>query len=308
MKNIIISKEVQNAINCKIPVVALETTIISHGMPRPKNVEVALEVENIIRKNGCIPATIGIIDGVIKVGLSKEEIYEFGVRDDIIKVSRRDLPFVVSKKKWGSTTVAATMIVCSMVGINFFVTGGIGGVHREYDNILDISADLDELAKTNVNVVCAGVKAILDVPNTLEYLETKGVCVIGYKSDELAAFYSSKSGIKLEYSFDSEIEIANMIKTKNELGLREGVLISVPIPTKYEIPNIQIEKYIKIALDKAKLNNISGKRITPFLLKEITNLSNGRSLEANIHLIYNNAYVGSLLAKSYTEIVKNENI
>jgi pseudouridine-5'-phosphate glycosidase len=295
MSKIIISQKVADALKENKPIVALETTIISHGMPYPKNVEIALEVERIIEELGAVPATIGIVDGKAIIGLSKEQIQEFGTRKGILKVSRRDLPYVLSSNKWGATTVAGTMILANYAGIEVFVTGGIGGVHRHGNVTFDISNDLDELGKTDVTVVCAGAKAILDLPLTLEYLETKGVPVIGYNSDNLAAFYSSDSGIPLEYNLNLE-EISSFIQTKRQLNLKGGVLISNPIPKEYELPNNEINQYIELALKKANDNNITGKRVTPFLLSSITDLTNARSLEANIHLIKNNALVGAQLA------------
>ncbi len=279
------------------PVVALESTIISHGMPYPRNVETALEVEKTIADQGVIPATIGIIDGEIVIGMTKEEINEFGLKKGIKKVSRRDLPIVVSQGLWGATTVAATMICAAMAGIEVFVTGGIGGVHRNGENTFDISADLEELANTNVSVVCAGAKAILDLNLTMEYLETKGVPVLSYRSDELAAFYSRSSSIKLENVFQDVKEIAKIIKTKREMKLEGGVLISNPVPSEYEIRAEEINKIIDTAIAESVNQNILGKDVTPFLLKRVSEISGGKSLNANIQLILNNAKVGALIAK-----------
>ena len=297
-----VSEEVQNALKNNIPVVALESTIISHGMPYPQNVETALNVEKIIRENGCVPATIGIIDGVGIVGMSEEEIELFGKRKGILKASRRDLPIIMSKKLWGATTVATTMIFASMAGIEVFVTGGIGGVHKEGQFTFDISADLQELAKTNVTVVCAGAKAILDLPLTLEYLETFGVPVLGYKSNHLGAFYSTDSGLNVDYQMDSAEEIAQAIKIKRELNLQGGILVSNPIPKEYEIPNDEINVYIEEALKDAKKQGIKGKDTTPFLLAHIKEHTKGRSLESNIKLVYNNARVGALISKAYSNL------
>ena len=297
-----VSEEVQNALKNNIPVVALESTIISHGMPYPQNVETALNVEKIIRENGCVPATIGIIDGVGIVGMSEEEIELFGKRKGILKASRRDLPIIMSKKLWGATTVATTMIFASMAGIEVFVTGGIGGVHKEGQYTFDISADLQELAKTNVTVVCAGAKAILDLPLTLEYLETFGVPVLGYKSNHLGAFYSTDSGLNVDYQMDSAEEIAQAIKIKRELNLQGGILVSNPIPKEYEIPNDEINVYIEEALKDAKKQGIKGKDTTPFLLAHIKEHTKGRSLESNIKLVYNNARVGALISKAYSNL------
>ena len=299
-----ISEEVKNALKNNIPVVALESTIISHGMPYPENVKTALNVEKIIRDNGCIPATIGIIDGVPIVGMSADEIKLFGKTKGIAKVSRRDLPIIMAKKMWGATTVATTMILASMAGIEVFVTGGIGGVHKGAPETFDISADLQELANTNVTVVCAGAKAILDLPLTLEYLETLGVPVLGYKSENLAAFYSKDSGLKLDYYMNDANEIAKTIKFKRDMNLKGGILISNPIPDEASIDNDYINKFIDQAINDAKKANIHGKDTTPFLLKAIADATCGKSLEANIALIYNNAKIGSLIAKEYCNLNK----
>ena len=299
-----ISKEVQEALKNNIPVVALESTIISHGMPYPKNVETALNVERIIRENGCVPATIGIIEGTPIVGMSPEEIELFGKTPGILKASRRDLPVIMSKKLWGATTVTTTMIFANMAGIEVFVTGGIGGVHRGAETTFDISADLQELSKTNVTVVCAGAKAILDLPLTLEYLETFGVPVLGYKSENLGGFYSKDSGLKLDYKMESAKEIAEAIYYKRALNLKGGILVSNPIPSEYSIPNENINVYINKALEEAKKLNIKGKDVTPFLLKAITDATEGKSLEANIQLVYNNAIVGAEIAKEYNLLNK----
>lgn len=297
-----ISNEVKEALKNKMPVVALESTIISHGMPYPQNVKTALNVERIVRENGAIPATIGIIDGVPVIGMSNDEIELFGKQKGIEKVSRRDLPVIMAKKLWGATTVATTMILAAYAGIEIFVTGGIGGVHKGAPETFDISADLQELAKTNVTVVCAGAKAILDLPLTLEYLETYGVPVLGYKSSNLAAFYSKDSGLPLDYKMDDATEIAKTIKYKREMKLDGGILISNPIPDEYSLDNAYINKYIEKALESAKEQNIKGKAITPFLLKAISEATNNKSLEANIALIYNNAKIGAMIACEYAKI------
>ncbi len=299
-----ISDEVKLALKEGRPVVALESTIISHGMPYPKNVETALEVERIIRENGCVPATIGIIDGDPIVGMTPEEIELFGKRSGILKVSRRDLPIVMAKKMWGATTVASTMILANMAGIEVFVTGGIGGVHRGAQQTFDISADLQELAHTNVTVVCAGAKAILDLPLTLEYLETFGVPVLGYKSSNLGAFYSKDSGLKVDYKMDSEREIAEAIYYKRMMKLDGGILISNPIPDQYSMPSEVINLYIEKALKDADEKGIKGKEITPFLLKNIADNTHGNSLEANIKLVFNNAKIGARIAKELSNISK----
>lgn len=299
-----VSKEVEEALKAGKPVIALESTIISHGMPYPKNVETALNVEKIIRDNGCVPATIGIIDGIPIVGMSPDEIELFGKTKGIVKVSRRDLPIVMAKKMWGATTVATTMILAEKAGISLFVTGGIGGVHRGAQQTFDISADLQELAHTNVTVVCAGAKAILDLPLTLEYLETMGVPVLGYQSDNLGAFYSRDSGLKVDYNMKDAKEIANAMYFKKEMGLAGGILVSNPIPEEYSIPNSEIDAYIASAIEQAERSGIHGKDVTPFLLKTIADATEGRSLEANIKLVYNNALVGSLIAKEYSALKK----
>ena len=297
-----INPEVKHALENNIPVVALESTIISHGMPYPQNVQTALKVEQIIRDNGCVPATIGIIDGTPIVGMNAEEIELFGKTKGICKVSRRDLPIIMAKKLWGATTVATTMILANAAGIEVFVTGGIGGVHKGAQQTFDISADLQELANTNVTVVCAGAKAILDLPLTLEYLETFGVPVLGYKSENLAAFYSKDSGLKLDYKMADELEIAKAIYYKRQMKLDGGILISNPIPDEYSIENEYINKFIDKAIDDANKLNIKGKDTTPFLLKAIADATENKSLNANIALIYNNAKVGACIAKEYSKL------
>lgn len=299
-----VSEEVKAALAANKPVVALESTIISHGMPYPQNVETALKVEKIIRDHGGIPATIGIIEGVGVVGMSPEEIEEFGKRGmSIAKVSRRDLPVIMAQKKWGATTVATTMILAAHAGIEVFVTGGIGGVHREAQQTFDISADLQELAHTNVTVVCAGAKAILDLPLTLEYLETFGVPVLGYQSDELAAFYSRTSGLKVDYNMKDAKEIADSVTVKRALGLNGGVIVSNPIPKEYEMDPKVINTYIDNALEEMKKAGIKGKNCTPFLLKTIADATEGKSLASNIQLVFNNAVVGTAIA---SEICRNK--
>jgi len=297
-----VNPEVQKALNEGRAVVALESTIISHGMPYPKNVQTALRVEEVIRKHGAVPATIGIIDGVAVVGMTPEEIEEFGKRSGILKVSRRDLPVVYAKKLWAATTVAATMIIANQAGIEVFVTGGIGGVHRGAQETMDISADLQELAKTDVTVVCAGAKAILDLPLTLEYLETMGVPVLGYKTKELPAFYTSHSGLMVDYQVDSPLEMANIIKEKRNNGLKGGILLTNPIPEQFSMPKDVIDQAIEEALKRMDEQGIKGKECTPFLLKTIVELTGGDSLESNIELVLNNAAVGSEVAKEYARI------
>lgn len=292
-----ISPEVSEALANNRPVVALESTIIAHGMPYPQNVETALQVEDIIRKNGATPATIAIIDGQLRAGLSKDEIdYNGKLGQKVVKVSRRDLPFIVAKKMTGATTVASTMIIAEMAGIKIFATGGIGGVHRGAESSMDISADLQELANTNVVVVSAGAKAILDLKLTLEYLETHGIPVAGFGTDEFPAFYTRKSGLPVLYRVDTIIELAEMIYTKWQLGLNGGVLVANPIPdqaqVEFEYINEMIEKAVLIAEEKG----INGKAITPFLLAKIEELTKGESLKANIQLVFNNAKLGAELA------------
>lgn len=295
-------KEVAEALKNGKPVVALESTIISHGMPYPENVKTALLLENIITKAGATPATIGIIDGEIIVGMNEEQIEEFGKRSGIRKVSRRDLPVVVAKKEWGATTVAATMIISEMAGIEVFVTGGIGGVHRHAEKTFDISADLEEFALTNVTVISSGAKAILDLPLTLEYLETKGVTVLSYQSDEFASFYSRDSGLKMEDRLGSPLEVAHIIQVKRDLKLKGGILVSNPIPKQFEMPKAEIDKAIDHALVQAKKLGVKGKEVTPFLLKEIANLTKGKSLETNIQLIKNNALLGAEVAIALAQL------
>ena len=297
-----INPEVKKALESNRPVVALESTIISHGMPYPKNVETALRVEQVIRDHGCVPATIGIIDGEPIVGMTPEEIEQFGKRKGVLKVSRRDLPVVYAKKLWGATTVATTMIIANQAGIEIFVTGGIGGVHRGATETMDISADLQELAKTNVTVVCAGAKAILDLPLTLEYLETMGVPVLGFKTEELPAFYNSHSGLKVDYKVESAEEMAKIIKAKRDNKLVGGILLTNPILEEFEMPKEVIDNAINTALKKMEEEGVKGKECTPFLLKTIVELTGGDSLESNIHLVLNNAAVGSEVAKEYSKL------
>lgn len=293
-----VNPEVASALKEGKPVVALESTIIAHGMPYPKNVETALAVEKKIRDNGVVPATVGILNGRIKVGMTKEEIEYMAKADNVLKVSRRDFPLVVANKLDGATTVAGTMIAAKMAGIKVFVTGGIGGVHRGAGESFDISADLEELKITDVNVVCAGVKSILDIPATLEYLETSGVPVITYGQDEFPAFYSRRSGVMTEIRLDTPEEIANVLSMKDELELKGATLISVPVPEEDEIPFEEMDGVIKEALKECEEKHITGKRITPFLLSKVKDLTDGASLEANIKLVLNNADIGAKIAKN----------
>jgi pseudouridylate synthase len=295
---LVFSEEVAKAMKENKPVVALESTIISHGMPYPQNVETAKEVEQLIRENGAVPATIAILDGKIKIGVNEEELEFLGTNKEVEKVSRRDLPYVIAMKKHGATTVAATMICASMAGIKVFATGGIGGVHRGAERTMDISADLQELAHTNVAVVCAGAKSILDLGLTLEYLETNGVPVIGYGTDILPAFYSSTSPFKVNYRIDTPEEIAKLIATKWELGLNGGLIIANPIPKEDELEESYINSIIEEALKEAEGKQIAGKAVTPFLLDKVKTLTGGKSLEANIALVKNNAVLAAKIAAS----------
>lgn len=291
-----IHPEVKDALNSGKPVVALESTIISHGMPYPENIETAKKVEEIVRENGAVPATIGIIKGKLKVGLTEEELNFMGKSKDILKASRRDIPFIVSRKLNGATTVASTMIISALANIKVFVTGGIGGVHRGASESFDISADLKELANTNVAVVCAGAKSILDIGLTLEYLETHGVPVIGYETNEFPAFYTRKSGFNVDYKVENPLELAEAIKAKWDLGLKGGLVIGNPIPEDFEMDFDTINKAIEEALEEAKNKGIKGKETTPFLLSRIKSITGGKSLESNIQLVYNNASLGAKLA------------
>ena len=297
-----IAPEVKEALAKGKPVVALESTIISHGMPYPQNVETALNVEKVIRDNGAIPATIAIIGGRLKAGLSRDEIEYLGkTGSGVTKVSRRDLPIIVAKGMDGATTVATTMIIAAMAGIKIFATGGIGGVHRGAQQTFDISADLEELAMTNVTVVCAGAKAILDLPLTLEYLETKGVPVIGFGTKELPAFYTRTSGLSVDYEIDTPEELAKAIYVKHELGMQGGILVTNPIPEQYSMDPVVINKAIDEAIAEAEKKGIKGKETTPFLLAKVKELTGGDSLDSNIQLVYNNA---ALAAKTAVELSK----
>ena len=294
--------DVKNALKNNLPIVALESTIISHGMPYPKNIETALMVEETVRSNKAVPATIAIIKGRLKIGLTKEEIEFLATNDEIKKISRRDLAVAVSQKLSGSTTVASTMIIADLAKIAVFATGGIGGVHRGAETTLDISADLDELSRTNVCVVCAGVKSILDIGLTLEYLETKGVPVIGYKTSELPAFYSTKSGFNVDYRIDAAIDIASILKTKWDLSIDGGVLVTNPIPLAFELESSVMNEAISLAIIEADNENITGKKITPYLLSKVNEITKGKSLDANIKLIKNNADLAAKIAVHFSKI------
>ena len=292
-----IAPEVAEALAAGKPVVALESTIISHGMPYPQNVETALKVESIIRECGAVPATIAIIGGRLKAGLSKEEIDYLGrTGAGIPKASRRDLPVLVAQGKDGACTVTTTMMIADMAGIRVFATGGIGGVHRGAQQTFDISADLEELAQTQVLVVCAGAKSILDLGLTLEYLETKGVPVIGYRTKELPAFYTTHSGFQVDYRLDTPKEIADAFAVKLDMGLAGGMLVTNPIPDEYAMDLDYINRNIDAAIAEAKSLGIHGKDTTPFLLDKIQKLTGGDSLKANIQLVYNNARLGAQIA------------
>ncbi len=301
-KHLDIAPEVKRALDEGKPVVALESTIISHGMPYPKNVETAMLVEQTVRDNGAVPATIAIIGGRLKAGLSPEEIEYLGKAGrNVAKASRRDLAGIVARRADGATTVTTTMIIAHMAGIKVFATGGIGGVHRGAETTMDISADLEELGSTPVMVVCAGAKSILDLGLTLEYLETKGVPVIGYGTDELPAFYTRKSGFGVDYRVDSPAELAEMFRAQLELGTKGGMLVTNPIPEEYSMDKAVIDAAIEQALKECTEQGIKGKETTPFLLAKVVELTGGDSLESNIKLVLNNAAVA---AKTAAELCK----
>lgn len=295
-KNLEFSQEVTEALKNNKPIVALESTIIAHGMPYPKNLETALEIEEIVRQNGAIPATIAILEGNFNIGLNPTQIKHLAQSSGVIKVSRRDIPFAVSQKKTGATTVASTMILAEKAGIKIFATGGIGGVHRESDISMDISADLIELARTDVAVICAGVKSILDIPKTLEFLETYGIPVITVNSDEFPAFYTRESGIKTPQRLNIPFDIAQLLNAKWKHNLTGGVLIANPIEKEFSMDKNAIDAAIEKALKAAKKRNITGKEITPFLLKKITEITDGNSLNSNISLVKNNAKLAAKIA------------
>lgn len=300
--NLSLSPQVRIALKERQPIVALESTIISHGMPYPQNVETAMLVEETVRETGAIPATIAIIGGELKAGLSKSEIDLLGKTGTAVnKVSRRDLPYVVSQGLHGATTVAATMIIAEMASIRIFATGGIGGVHRGAANSMDISADLQELARTSVAVVSAGAKSILDLTLTLEYLETMGVPVLGYQTDEFPAFFTRKSGLSVDFRLDTPLEIAQLLRTKWDLGLKGGALIANPIPPEHEVEYGMIQEAIEQALVEADQKGIKGKAITPYLLARIEQLTQGQSLKANIQLVLNNAKLAAKIARALVD-------
>lgn len=291
--------EVKEALESGKPVVALESTIISHGMPYPENVKMAKEVEEVIRENGAVPATIALMNGRIKIGLTNEDLELLATSQNVRKTSRRDLAYVLSAKEIGATTVATTMICAELAGIAIFVTGGIGGVHRGAETTMDISADLEELSQTNVAVICAGAKSILDIGLTLEYLETKGVPVVGYGTDAFPAFYSATSQFTSNFRVDSPEQVADMLKMKWDLGLNGGAVIANPIPDESSLDEQEISAIIEKALQEANDNGIKGKDVTPFLLGKVKELTEGKSLEANIALVMNNAKIGAQIAKAY---------
>jgi len=293
---LLFSPEVAAARNAGRPIVALESTIISHGMPYPQNVQTARKVERIIRDAGAVPATIAIMDGKICIGLSDEQLETLGTAPDAVKVSRRDLAYVLSQRLLGATTVAATMICAQLAGIEVFVTGGIGGVHRGAETSFDISADLQELAQTSVAVVCAGVKSILDIGLTLEYLETHGVPVVSVGQPGFPAFFTRESGFNADFHIDSAADQASFIRTKWQLGLQGGVVVSNPVPAQSAMPKEEIDRITEQALQEAEQQGISGKKVTPFLLARIKELTEGRSLATNIALVEHNALIGARLA------------
>lgn len=300
-----VNPEVAKALEEGRPVVALESTIISHGMPYPQNKETALKVEEIIRAEGVVPATMAIINGRLKIGCTAEDIEYLGKKGLAVnKTSRRDLPILVAKKEDGATTVATTMILASMAGIKVFATGGVGGVHRGAETTMDISADLEELAMTPVMVVCAGAKSILDLGLTLEYLETKGVPVIGYQTKELPAFYTSKSGFGVDYRLDTPEEIAEAFYVKQQLNMKGGMLVTNPIPTAFEMDPAVINKAIEQAVREANEQGVKGKNITPFLLDRIQQITGGDSLNSNIQLVFNNARLAAKTAVALAKLEK----
>lgn len=296
------SDEVKKAKAEGRPIVSLESTIISHGMPYPKNKETALALEAIIREEGAVPATIGIIDGEIVIGMNEEEIEAFSTRKGIRKVSKRDLPIVMARKEWGATTVSATILCSAMAGIDIFATGGIGGVHHGAEKTWDVSRDLYELGSEPTMVVCSGAKAILDLPKTIEVLETQGVSVLSYESETFASFYSRSSGLPVDAVFRDPAEAAAILKARRDLGLTGGVLVSNPCPEEMALPNEYIEKAIDEAVKEAEEQKITGKAVTPFLLSRIATITGGESLETNMALVKNNARLAAKIALSYSKL------
>tara|TARA_X000000950_G_scaffold72774_1_gene90430 strand:- start:1854 stop:2771 length:918 start_codon:yes stop_codon:yes gene_type:complete len=298
-----LSSEVEAGKKLGQPIVALETTIVSHGMPYPDNLNTALEVENIIKEEGAIPATIGVVGGKIKIGMSKQEIELFAKSSDVTKVSRRDIPIVMSNNANGATTVAGTILLAKLAGIDVMATGGIGGVHRDAENTFDISADLQELSKTDVTVVCAGPKSILDIGLTLEYLETMGVPIIGYNTNLLPTFYCHESKFEVDFNYTKPSEIAKVMLNQKHLSLKGGMLVCNPIPKEFSIDSTIIENSINSSMEIAKKNNVKGKDLTPFLLQNITSLTEGETLKSNIKLMFNNAKLAAKIAISFNEII-----
>lgn len=303
MNTVKLTPEVAEALKRGRPIVALESTIISHGMPYPQNFEMAMAVEKKVREYGAVPATVAVIAGELCAGLSSEQIEALAKKGSAtVKISRRDLPVVLAKKQDGATTVAATMIIAALAGIRVFATGGIGGVHRGAESTMDISADLEELAQTDVAVVCAGAKSILDIGLTLEYLETKGVPVLGYQSEDFPAFYTRDSGFKVDAEMKSASEAASVLKAKWEAGLKGGVVIANPVPSEYSLPLEEMENTIVSAIEKAKAAGIKGKDSTPFLLQKVKEMTAGKSLETNIQLVLNNAKVAAQIAVEFAKL------
>ena len=298
----IISDEVQLALDNNKPVVALESTIISHGFNYPENLECARECERIIREEGAIPATIGIVEGKIVIGLSDEQIIQFAENRDTAKCSRRDVAAIIAKKENGATTVTTTMFFAHMAGIKVFATGGIGGVHFDGENTMDISADLEELARTNVAVVCSGAKSILDIPRTLEYLETNGVTTLGYQTDAFPDFYTQDSGKKVDYRVESTDEVAEIIKVKDALGMESGIVIANPIPAEHALETDFISKLIQSVVLDAANKGIKGNKVTPYILEALHRESEGKSVVANKELVFNNSRIASKLAISYANL------
>ncbi len=289
------NEEVADALENNQPIVALESTVIAHGLPYPENLETAVKLENIVRGCGAIPATIAVFDGEFHIGLDKNQIETLATSKDIRKISRRDLPVAVAKKLNCATTVATTSFIAHLAGIKVFATGGIGGVHRGYAN--DISADLPELAQTPITVVCSGAKIVLDLPATREWLETHGVTVLGFGCEEMPAFYSSKSGLFVDETINSAAKVAEIVKARDDLKLKNAILVTVPVPPEFEIELSELEQFLETSLQKAAVSNITGKEITPFLLSEISAQSGGRTLKANIELLKNNAKIAALISR-----------
>lgn len=296
---LIFNAEVKDGLACKRPVVALESTIISHGMPYPQNVETARMLEDTVRENGGVPATIAILDGRIRIGITEKELEILGTSKDIKKASRRDLPSIIALKQNAATTVAATMICANLAGIKFFATGGIGGVHRGASESFDISADLLEFTRTPVMVVCAGAKAILDIPHTMEYLETLGVPVFGYRTDEMPAFYYRNSGVKVPQRFDDPTDAAEIFRRSINLGYKSGILVGNPVPKEFEMDKALIEGKIEEALKDAREQGIKGQAVTPYLLQRLYEITGGESLKTNIELVKNNAALCTKIAVAF---------